>query len=120
MDGSGSLSFAIRGIPSSIRPPNRHSGEGRNPEGVGSDKTTRRWKKPARQSIFMLLCGLRKAMVIPACYVQLGVPIAWGLVPDIGTHYAPLLGSSGSVLCNPTVQLLEHCPSRPLSTTLRT
>ena len=31
IDRSGSLSFAIRGIPSSIRPPNRHSGEGRNP-----------------------------------------------------------------------------------------
>ena len=36
IDRSGSLSFAIRGVPSSIRPPNRHSGEGRNPEGVGS------------------------------------------------------------------------------------
>ncbi len=36
IDRSGSLSFAIRGVPSSIRPPNRHSGEGRNPEGEGS------------------------------------------------------------------------------------
>ena len=35
IDRSGSHSFAIRGIPSSIRPPNRHSGEGRNPEGWG-------------------------------------------------------------------------------------
>ena len=35
IDRSGSLSFAIRGIPSSIRPPIRHSGEGRNPEGWG-------------------------------------------------------------------------------------
>ncbi len=42
IDRSGSLSFAIRGIPSSIRPPIRHSGEGlprtpirgRNPGGV--------------------------------------------------------------------------------------
>ena len=33
IDRSGSLSFAIRGIPSPIRPPIRHSGEGRNPEG---------------------------------------------------------------------------------------
>ena len=31
IDRSGSLSFAIRGIPSPIRPPIRHSGEGRNP-----------------------------------------------------------------------------------------
>ena len=31
--------FVIRGIPSSIRPPIRHSGEGRNPEGVGRGKT---------------------------------------------------------------------------------
>ena len=35
IDRSGSLSFAIRGIRSPIRPPNRHSGEGRNPEGWG-------------------------------------------------------------------------------------
>ncbi len=35
IDRSGSLSFAIRGIPSPIRPPIRHSGEGRNPEGEG-------------------------------------------------------------------------------------
>ena len=66
IDRSGSLSFAIRGIPSSIRPPNRHSGEGRNPEGVGRGKATRRWKKLTRRPIFSLLCGLRKAMVIPA------------------------------------------------------
>ena len=33
IDSSSSLSFAIRDIPSSIRPPIRHSGEGRNPEG---------------------------------------------------------------------------------------
>ena len=66
IDRSGSLSFAIRGIPSSIRPPIRHSGEGRNPEGVGRGKATRRWKKLTRRPIFILLCGLRKAMVIPA------------------------------------------------------
>ncbi len=35
IDLSGSLSFAIRGIPSPIRYPIRHSGEGRNPEGWG-------------------------------------------------------------------------------------
>ena len=45
IDCSSSLSLVIRGIPSSIRPPNRHSGEGRNPGGVGRGKTTRRWKK---------------------------------------------------------------------------
>ena len=66
IDCSGSLSFAIRGIPSPIRPPIRHSGEGRNPEAVGRGKATRRWKKLTRRSIFILLCGPRKAMVIPA------------------------------------------------------
>ncbi len=40
IDRCGSLSFAIRGIPSSIRPPNRHSGEGRNPEGKGGTNHT--------------------------------------------------------------------------------
>ena len=35
IDRSASLSFAIRGIPSPIRHPIRHSGEGRNPEGWG-------------------------------------------------------------------------------------
>ena len=41
----------------------------RRPEsrGVGRGKPTRRWKKPTRRpTIFILLCGLRKAMVIPA------------------------------------------------------
>ena len=66
IDRCGSLSFATRDIPWSIRPPIRHSGEGRTPEGVGRGKATRRWKKPARHPIFILLCGLRKAMVIPA------------------------------------------------------
>ena len=41
IDRSGSLSFAIRGIPSSIRPPIRHSGEGRNPEGWGEGMVAR-------------------------------------------------------------------------------
>ena len=40
IDRCGSLSFAIRGIPSSIRPPNRHSGEGRNTEGKGGTNHT--------------------------------------------------------------------------------
>ena len=35
IDRSGSHSFAICGIPSSIRPHIRHSGEGRNTEGRG-------------------------------------------------------------------------------------
>ncbi len=64
IDRCGSLSFAIRGIPSSIRPPIRHSGEGRNPEGAGKGKTTRRWKKLTRRPIFILrptgACGLGK------------------------------------------------------------
>ena len=29
-------------------------------------KTTRRWKKPARYPIFILLCGPLRSMVIPA------------------------------------------------------
>ncbi len=62
IDRSGSLSFAIRGIPSSIRPPIRHSGEGRNPGGVGRGKTTGRWKKPTHRPTFILLFGLRKAI----------------------------------------------------------
>ena len=74
IDRSGSLSFAIRGIPSPIRPPVRHSGEGRNPEGVGRGKATRRWKKLTRRPIFILLCGPRKAMVIPA---KAGIQRAW-------------------------------------------
>ena len=40
IDRCGSLSFAIRGIHSSIRPPIRHSGEGRNPEGKGGTNHT--------------------------------------------------------------------------------
>ena len=32
----------------------------------GRGKATRRWKKLTRRPIFILLCGLRKAMVIPA------------------------------------------------------
>ena len=35
IDRISSLSLVIRGIPSPIRPPIRHSGEGRNPEGSG-------------------------------------------------------------------------------------
>ena len=81
IDCSGSLSFAIRGIPSPFRPPIRHSGEGRNPEGVGRGKTTRRWRKPARHPIFILLCGLREAMVIPAIKSMPRTPIR-GWNPD--------------------------------------
>ena len=67
IDRSGSLSFAAAslrqsGPPSSIRPPIRHSGEGRNPGGAGRGKTTRRRKKPTPHPIFNLLCGLRKAI----------------------------------------------------------
>ena len=69
IDRSGSLSFAIRGIPSPIRTPVRHSGEGRNPEGVGRGKATRRWKKPTCH----LLSGLRKALAI------LAIDAVWAL-----------------------------------------
>ena len=51
------------------------SGEGRNPEGVGRGKATRRWKKLTRRPIFILLCGLRKAMVIPAVKSMPRTPI---------------------------------------------
>ena len=44
----------------------RHSSESWNPEGVGRGETTRRWKKPARHPIFILLCGPLRSMVIPA------------------------------------------------------
>ena len=37
IDRCGNLASAIRGIPSSLRPPIGHSGEGRNPEGRGED-----------------------------------------------------------------------------------
>ena len=47
IDRSGSLSFAIRDIPSSIRPPIRHSGEGRNPEGWG-EGVVALWLVPSR------------------------------------------------------------------------
>ncbi len=75
IDRSCSLSFAIRGIPSSIRPHIRHSGEGRNPGGEGRSKPTRRWKKPTHRPTFILLCALRKTMVIPA---KAGIQKAWG------------------------------------------
>ena len=87
IDRSGSLSFAIRGIPSSIRPPIRHSGEEPAPnpdtgpesrgcgEGVvalglvpssGRTARSRKLHHPASVTIFILLCGLRKATVTPA------------------------------------------------------
>ena len=66
--------FIIRGIPSPLRPPFRHSGEGRNPEGGGvrrpdDEKTAR------RITIFILLCGLHKPMVIPS---KAGIQKGWG------------------------------------------
>ena len=94
IDRSGSLSFAIRGIPSPFAASLRQSGppfvipaiegmprtliRGRNPEGVGRGKTTRRWKKPTRHPIFILLCGLRRAMVIPAINSMPRTPIRGG------------------------------------------
>ena len=73
IDCSGILSFAIRGIPSSIRPPIRHSGEGRNPEGWGDGNVARGACPPPTAdrgstggAIFILLRGLANAMVIPA------------------------------------------------------
>ena len=38
-------------------------------------KITRRWKKPARHPIFILLCRLRKAKVIPAIESRPRTPI---------------------------------------------
>ena len=42
---------------------------------MGSGKTTRRCKKPTRHPIFIFLCGLRKAMVIPAVKSMPRTPI---------------------------------------------
>ncbi len=67
-----------RGPGRHLNPPIRHSGEGRNPEGVGRGKTTRRWKKRTRHPIFILSCGLRKAMVIPAIKSMPRTPIRGG------------------------------------------
>ena len=44
----------------------RHSSEGWNPEGEGRGKTTNRWKKRHVPPFSSPLCGLRKAMLIPA------------------------------------------------------
>ena len=76
-DRSSSFSFAIRGISWQFRPPIRHSGEGRN-DGWAERGLWHRglfsawgaglsWTLLARRAdIFILSCGLRKAMVIPA------------------------------------------------------
>ncbi len=56
IDRSGSLSFAIRGIPSSIRPPNRHSGEGRNPGGEGCGNDTRILPLTNASNLHTLVC----------------------------------------------------------------
>ena len=58
--------FVIRDIPSSFRPPIRHSGEGRNPEGWGGVRRPNDEETARRITIFILLCALRKSMVIPA------------------------------------------------------
>ena len=58
IDRCGSLSFAIRGIPSSIRPPIRHSGEGRNPEGKGG--TNHAQTPPMTRSHFHTLVRRRQ------------------------------------------------------------
>ena len=55
IDGCGSLSFAIRGIPSSIRPPIRHSREGGNPEGrsTGGSNETRSFPPTTTQFSYL-------------------------------------------------------------------
>ena len=66
VDRSGSLSFAIRGIPSSIQPAIRHSGEGRNPEGWGGVRPPDDGKNSPVAPFSILSRGLHKPMVIPA------------------------------------------------------
>ena len=92
---SSSLSLVIRGIPSPIRPPIRHSGEGRNPEGVGRGKATRRWKKLTRRPIFILLCGPRKAMVIPAIKSMSRTSIRGRNPEGVRQHHRQPLGDNG-------------------------
>ena len=64
-DGSGSPSFAIRGIPSSIRPTNRHSGEGRNPGGEGCGNDTRTLPLTNASNLHTLVCRHPPAWAIP-------------------------------------------------------
>ena len=66
IDRSGSLSFAIRGIPSSTRPPIRHSGEGRNPEGVGRGGTPYDRQQPAAPHLHLRDVASAKPAAGPA------------------------------------------------------
>ena len=66
----GGVSFVIRGIPSSIRPPTRHSGEGRNPEGRGWGNVVR--SKTSRGEGLVPRWGRGGAWQNPPC--QFAVP----------------------------------------------
>ena len=70
IDCSGSLSFAICCIPSPIRPPIRHSGEGRNPEGWGEGNVAR--SKTSRGEGLVPRWGWGGALQNPPC--RLAVP----------------------------------------------
>ena len=91
-----SLSFAIRGIPSSIRPPIRHSGEGRNPGGVGGvrppDGGKNRPIAPLSSSYaaFARPWRFRRSKACPVPRYGAGIQGVWrgavalGLVPSLG------------------------------------
>ena len=59
---SGSLSFAIRDFPSSIRPLIRHSSESWHPEGWGGVRRSDDEKTARRITIFIPLCDLAKSI----------------------------------------------------------
>ena len=93
IDRSGSLSFAIRGIPSSIRPPIRHSGEGRNPGGVRlPDGGKNRPIAPLSSSYaaFARPWRFRRSKACPVPRYGAGIQGVWrgavalGLVPSLG------------------------------------
>ena len=75
----------IRGIPASIRPPIRHSGEGRNPEGmgnVGRSKTTRGEGLVPRWGGGGAWQNRRCQLAVPShnsSFSYLGVPVATGM-----------------------------------------
>ena len=94
IDCSGSLLFAIRGMPSPTRPPIRHSGESRNPEGRGEGNVVRglvprwgwggAWQNPPRQS------------AVPSHnsgFSYLGVPAAADMSDCYENRLPPLISS---------------------------
>ena len=81
IDRFGGLSFVIRGIPSSFRPPIRHSGGGRNPGGevwvAPNFHTLGCPPLPAWGIVTKTCAGLRSGMTLPA------------LDRDFETHQSP-------------------------------